>query len=274
MLIDCLVQTSPLTARTLETLIRLATAHAKARLSPSVNELDAIAAEEILRFALFKEVVRAKSKSKKNKKRKINGTQATRHGSANSDSEEGETEEEEEEGDAEEEEEETQEAANKRMPMPGTGKQQPSAPSRSAGPSSSGGAGTAPRGSSVATGGIADDSGIGMNTTIRSETNGVLTSSPARRGPAPPSSTQGGDGDADMEEPQGDTRGVTLVPARYVVSLQYCMTGQSADADSIAHCQGSTVPNASGSGPSRPICRRRGIRQGYPYARYQRRATS
>ncbi|KAE8213600.1 hypothetical protein CF327_g2910 [Tilletia walkeri] len=51
-------RTSPLTARTLETLIRLATAHAKSRLSREVEEEDAEAAEEILRFALFKEVVR------------------------------------------------------------------------------------------------------------------------------------------------------------------------------------------------------------------------
>lgn len=50
-------RTSPLTARTLETLIRLATAHAKSRLSNRVEERDAEAAEEILRFALFKEVL-------------------------------------------------------------------------------------------------------------------------------------------------------------------------------------------------------------------------
>lgn len=50
-------KTSPMTARTLETLIRLATAHAKARLSHRVEERDALAAESILRFALFKEVV-------------------------------------------------------------------------------------------------------------------------------------------------------------------------------------------------------------------------
>ncbi|OBT51629.1 hypothetical protein VE04_08113 [Pseudogymnoascus sp. 24MN13] len=48
-------KTSPMTVRTLETLIRLATAHAKARLSPIVEERDALAAEAILRFALFKE---------------------------------------------------------------------------------------------------------------------------------------------------------------------------------------------------------------------------
>ncbi|KAI5478455.1 minichromosome maintenance protein 3 [Pseudohyphozyma bogoriensis] len=53
--------TSPLTARTLETLIRLSTAHAKARLSTEVQEKDARAAGEILRFALFKEVVKPTS---------------------------------------------------------------------------------------------------------------------------------------------------------------------------------------------------------------------
>ncbi|CAN6644440.1 DNA replication licensing factor Mcm3p [Trichomonascus vanleenenianus] len=50
-------RTSPITARTLETLIRLATAHAKARLSHQVKEEDARVAEELLRFALFKEIV-------------------------------------------------------------------------------------------------------------------------------------------------------------------------------------------------------------------------
>ncbi|OAX85088.1 hypothetical protein ACJ72_00531 [Emergomyces africanus] len=50
-------RTSPMTARTLETLIRLSTAHAKTRLSSRVEEKDAKVAESILRFALFKEVV-------------------------------------------------------------------------------------------------------------------------------------------------------------------------------------------------------------------------
>jgi DNA replication licensing factor MCM3 len=49
-------KTSPMTARTLETLIRLATAHAKARLSNRVEQSDAEVAEQILRFALFKDV--------------------------------------------------------------------------------------------------------------------------------------------------------------------------------------------------------------------------
>jgi DNA replication licensing factor MCM3 len=61
-------KTSPLTARTLETLIRLSTAHAKARLSPKIQEKDALAAEEILQFALFKEVL----KRQRRKKRKLN----------------------------------------------------------------------------------------------------------------------------------------------------------------------------------------------------------
>lgn len=48
--------TAPITARTLETLIRLATAHAKVRLSRLVDVKDAKVAEELLRNALFKEV--------------------------------------------------------------------------------------------------------------------------------------------------------------------------------------------------------------------------
>lgn len=57
-----------MTARTLETLIRLSTAHAKARLSSKVEERDAMVAESILRFALFKEV----QKKQTHKKRKLN----------------------------------------------------------------------------------------------------------------------------------------------------------------------------------------------------------
>ncbi|EPS45334.1 hypothetical protein H072_702 [Dactylellina haptotyla CBS 200.50] len=58
-------KTSPMTARTLETLIRLSTAHAKARLSKRVEEQDAKAAEEILRYALFKEIVETERKGKR-----------------------------------------------------------------------------------------------------------------------------------------------------------------------------------------------------------------
>ncbi|CAK7243599.1 MAG: MCM DNA helicase complex subunit [Sporothrix thermara] len=62
-------RTSPMTVRTLETIIRLATAHAKSRLSNRVEERDALAAEAILRFALFKEVVKDQSRRKKRKTR-------------------------------------------------------------------------------------------------------------------------------------------------------------------------------------------------------------
>ena len=57
-----------MTARTLETLIRLATAHAKARLSTKVQERDTEQAEAIVKFALFREV----PKRKRRKKRKLN----------------------------------------------------------------------------------------------------------------------------------------------------------------------------------------------------------
>jgi DNA replication licensing factor MCM3 len=86
-----------LTARTLETLIRLATAHAKARLSPKVEERDASAAEDILRYALFKDVI----KRQRRKKRKLN------HGGASGrrdddDGEEGSDEDEDDENSEEE----------------------------------------------------------------------------------------------------------------------------------------------------------------------------
>lgn len=93
-----LSQTTPLTARTLETLIRLSTAHAKARLSTKVTERDAMAAEEILRFALFKEVM----KRHKRKRRKLNhGGAGARRGDGESDDEdaEGSEDEEDEDGD-------------------------------------------------------------------------------------------------------------------------------------------------------------------------------
>ncbi|KAM0252382.1 hypothetical protein ACHAQJ_007714 [Trichoderma viride] len=75
-------RTSPLTVRSLETIIRLATAHAKSRLSSRVEERDALAAEGILRFALFKEIVEDTSRRKRRR------TQAT--GLASSSDESGE----------------------------------------------------------------------------------------------------------------------------------------------------------------------------------------
>ncbi|KAJ7655238.1 ATP dependent DNA helicase [Mycena polygramma] len=94
-------KTSPLTARTLETLIRLATAHAKARLSPKVEEADAQEAEVIMRFALFKEV----PKRERRKKRKLNTGGASR-----------------EEGDSEGEDSDEEPATPARMSMPPQGK--------------------------------------------------------------------------------------------------------------------------------------------------------
>ncbi|KAJ5893771.1 hypothetical protein N7495_005462 [Penicillium taxi] len=61
-------RTAPITPRTLETLIRLSTAHAKARLSNRVDEKDAKHAEAILRFAMFKEIVEVE----RHKRRKPN----------------------------------------------------------------------------------------------------------------------------------------------------------------------------------------------------------
>ncbi|EPQ28729.1 uncharacterized protein PFL1_03533 [Pseudozyma flocculosa PF-1] len=69
-------RTSPLTARTLETLIRLATAHAKSRLSSKVEERDAEAAEEILRFALFKEVVGSSKRGAHKRRRTDRGSRS------------------------------------------------------------------------------------------------------------------------------------------------------------------------------------------------------
>ena len=62
-------RTSPMTARTLETLIRLSTAHAKARLSGRVEESDAEVAEEVLKFALFREVA-VKEDNRQSKRRR------------------------------------------------------------------------------------------------------------------------------------------------------------------------------------------------------------
>ncbi|KAL3418317.1 MCM2/3/5 family protein [Phlyctema vagabunda] len=64
-------KTSPMTVRTLETIIRLATAHAKSRLSSRVEKRDALAAESILRFALFKEVLEDENRSKRRKTRPL-----------------------------------------------------------------------------------------------------------------------------------------------------------------------------------------------------------
>jgi DNA replication licensing factor MCM3 len=81
-------KTSPMTPRTLETLIRLASAHAKARLSSRVEEKDAKVAEGVLRFALFKEVVEDERRKKKRARREDVDAISTDDDSDNSDDDE------------------------------------------------------------------------------------------------------------------------------------------------------------------------------------------
>lgn len=60
-----MARTQPITARALETLIRLSTAHAKARLSRLVEVEDAEAAIEMVSYAYFKKVMEKKKKPKR-----------------------------------------------------------------------------------------------------------------------------------------------------------------------------------------------------------------
>ena len=82
-------KTSPMTARTLETLIRLSTAHAKARLSNRVETKDAEVAEQILRFALFKEVVEDERRKRRKRTHRPEDDAMSTDSSDSSDDEDG-----------------------------------------------------------------------------------------------------------------------------------------------------------------------------------------
>lgn len=73
--ISDLAKTTPITARTLETLIRLSTAHAKARLSTKVESEDAAAAINLVQYSCYQKVL-SKPKTSKRKKTEESGDES------------------------------------------------------------------------------------------------------------------------------------------------------------------------------------------------------